>query len=75
MKLTDSSLLQMLLGTCNVVTGRQVSHDLFTNPAALENSGLGVGKAPLQVGDDAIVCGLTAQVVWVGNIDRVVSSS
>lgn len=55
MELTRSSLLEVLLGACNVVTSRQVGNDLFANPAAVEDLGLGVREAPLEVRNGASI--------------------
>jgi hypothetical protein len=76
MKFTKSSLLQMLLGSGNIVAFPvstikliqpcwnlplgQVLDDLVSGPASIENFGLGVREAPLQVGNGATVSGLPA---------------
>lgn len=91
MKFTKSSLLQMLLGSGNIVAFPvstikliqpygvlplgQVLDDLVSGPASIENFGLGVREAPLQVGNGATVSGLLAQVVGILKIQLVVCAA
>lgn len=65
----------MLLRAGYIMTLRQVLDDLLSDPTALEDARLGVGEAPFQVGYDAAVGGLLAEVVWVLQIEFVVGSS
>lgn len=71
-KLTDRALGEMLLSCRYVGAHRQVSDDLLTNPSSLQKASLGVGKAPFQVGYDAIVGALLAQVVGVLEVQGLV---
>jgi hypothetical protein len=45
-KLTDSALLQVLLGTRDVAALRQILDDLLANPTAGEEPCFGVGETP-----------------------------
>ena len=54
------------------MTLRQVLDDLLADPASIQEPRLGVGEAPLQVGDDTIVSGLLTEVVWILKIQRLV---
>lgn len=64
-KFSDSTLDEMLLSARDVMAGRQILDDLFTEPTAFQETGLGVGEAPFEVGNNAVVSGLLTQVVWV----------
>ena len=75
MELPDRSLGEVLLGSSNVVARGEISDDLLTHPAASENSRLGVGEGPLEVGHHAVVCRLLAEVVRVLEVDLVIRSS
>ena len=55
MEFARGSLFEMLLSPCNIVTGREVGNDLLANPAAIEDLGLGVREAPLEVRDGACI--------------------
>jgi hypothetical protein len=46
-ELTNCTLLQVLLGTGDVVALRQILDDLLTNPTAGEEACLRVGETPL----------------------------
>jgi hypothetical protein len=65
MKLTKSSLLQMLLRRRDIVALRQVCDNLLSNPASVEQTRLRIGEAPLQIGNGAAVSWLLAQIVWI----------
>lgn len=54
---------------------RKVLNDLLSRPTAREQSGLRVGKAPLQVGHKAIVGTRSTEMIRVLNIKRLVSSA
>ena len=71
-ELADGTLLQMLLGGRDVVAGGEIGDDLLPDPAAVEQPGLGVGEAPLQVGNDAVVGALRPEVVGVLQVDLLV---
>jgi hypothetical protein len=75
MQLANGSLSQMLLRRRNVVTGRQVCHGLFSYPATVQNSCLGVGEAPLEVGDCPIVGTLRPEAVRVLEVELFVGST
>lgn len=61
-KFTNSAFLQVLLCGCDVVALRQIIVDLLTDPATGEDSGLRVGKAPLEVWHGARIGALLTQV-------------
>ncbi len=67
--------LEMLLGGCNVVTLRQVRDDLLAGPATLQEPHLGVGEAPFQIWNDAVVRSLLPQVVGVLEVKLFVRAS
>lgn len=69
MQLADSALLQMLLGTCNIMALGQVLNDLLPRPAAWEQPGLRLGKAPLDIGHKAIIGTGGSELVWILNIE------
>ena len=75
MQLPNRTLLQMLLGSCDVVTSREVIVDLFADPSTRIDSRFGVTETPLQVWDGAGVGALFAQVGWVGDVDLAVGST
>ncbi len=64
-KLSQGALPQMLLRGSNVVTRRKVRNDLLANPTTVEDSSLGVGETPFQVGHDTIVGGLLGEIVRI----------
>lgn len=66
---------QVLLGGSNVAARRQVRDDLLADPATFEDARLGVAEAPFQIGHDAVVCALLAEVVLVLDIDVVVGAT
>jgi hypothetical protein len=43
----------------------QVLEDLFADPTTVQETSLGVREAPLQVGDDTVICRLPSEVVRV----------
>jgi hypothetical protein len=74
-KFSDGSFFQVLLRTGNIVTLRQVLNNLLSDPTALENSRLGVGEAPFQVGDNAIVGRLLPEVVRILQVKLMVGTT
>lgn len=62
---SNSSLDEMLLSARDIMARWQVLDDLFTDPTAFQETSLGVGEAPFEVGNNAVVSGLLTQVVWV----------
>lgn len=73
-ELSGRALLEMLLSGSNVVALRQILDDLLSDPTAVQQASLGVGEAPLQIGNNTRVGGLATQVVrvlqvssWVGS--------
>jgi hypothetical protein len=75
MQLTDGALLEMLLSSRDVVALRKILDDLLTEPPSLEEPRLGVREAPLEVRHNAIVRGLLAEVVRVGDVDLLVRAA
>lgn len=65
MKLTDSTLLQVLLSPSNISALGNIRDNLLTRPASREDVGFGIRKTPLQVGNIASICALLSQVVGI----------
>lgn len=74
-QLPHRALCQVLLGSSNVAACRQVRDDLLADPASFEDARLGVAEAPLQIGHDAIVRALLAQIVLVLDVNVVVGAT
>lgn len=74
-KFSEGTLLEMLLSTGYVMAGGKIRDDLLTNPTTLQKSGLGIGEAPSEIGNNSIVCRLLAKVVWVLEVKFLVGSS
>ncbi len=72
-KLPECALDQVLLGGGDGVAVRVVRDDLLPDPASGQDAGVGVGEAPLHVGDDAVVSRLRAEVVRVLEIELLIS--
>lgn len=75
MKLTDSTLLEMLLSTSDIMTLRQVLNDLLSGPAAIEELGLRLREAPLHIWDKSIVSTRGSQLVGVLKVIGLVGST
>lgn len=75
MQLADSALLQMLLGTCNVMTLGQVLNNLFPRPAAWEQPSLRLRKTPLVIGHKAIIGTGSPELVWVLKVEGFICST
>jgi hypothetical protein len=75
MKFSQRPSTQVLLGSSDVATGGKIGDHLLAHPASIEDSCLGIGEAPLQVWDNAVVRGLLAEVVRVLEVHLVVCSS
>lgn len=50
-KLAESPFVQVLLRRGDIMALREILNHLLTEPTSLENSRLGVGETPLQIGD------------------------
>jgi hypothetical protein len=74
-QLTDGTLLQVLLGSSNVVTLRQVGRYLLTNPTAIVDAHLRIRKAPFEVRHVAAIGRLLAQVTGVLAVYGIISAS
>src|SRR4051812_21930824 len=74
MHLPHCPLFQVHLGCSNIVALRKIRDDLFAHPSSLEYSGSRVGEAPFEVGHIPAVCGLSAEVIWVLQVDRLVGA-
>lgn len=61
-ELTQSTLVQVLLRSRDIMTLRKVLYDLLTEPAAGEYASLGVGESPLQGRHEPAVRFLGAEV-------------
>lgn len=75
MQLPNGTLLQMLLSPGNVMALRKVLNNLLSRPAAWEKSCLGIGKAPFDVGNEAIVGARGTEVVGVLKIQGSIGST
>lgn len=75
MQFTDGALLEMLLGSRDVVALGKILDDLLTEPSTLEEPRLGVREAPLEVRYNAIVRGLLSEVVRVGDVNLMVRAA
>lgn len=62
---SNSTLLEMLLSGRDVMTLREILDDLLPDPAAFEETSLGVRETPLQVGHNTVIRGLLSKVVGV----------
>lgn len=74
-ELTNGALDQMLLGTRDVVARGKILDDLLTNPTTLQKTSLGIGEAPLEVGNNAVIRRLTTEVVGVLEIKLLVGAA
>ena len=74
-KLAEAAFGKSLLCGGDVMTGWKVGDDLFSNPASLELSRLGVGKSPLQILHCTIVCGFLSKIGRILSVDAVVGAS
>lgn len=75
MEFTNSALDQVLLGTRDVVARGEILNDLLTDPTALQETSLGIGEAPLEVGNNTVVGRLTAEVIGVLEIKLLVGAT
>ena len=75
MQFADSALLQMLLGTCDVMALGQILNDLLSRPATWEQPSLRLREAPLDVGHKAIIGTGSAELVWVLKVEDFVRST
>lgn len=75
MQLPNSTLLQMLLSSRDVMALRKVLNDLFSRPATWKKSCLGIGKTPFDVGNEAIVGARGTEVVRVLKIQGSIGSA
>jgi hypothetical protein len=74
-KLTDGTLAQMLLGSSDVMAGREVGNNLLPDPTAVEDACLGVREGPFQAGDAAGVGALLAEAVGRLAVSPIVCSA
>jgi hypothetical protein len=75
MKLSDSTLLQVLLGGGDIMTLWQVLDNLFTNPTSIEDFGLRIAESPFEVGHGTLVGCLLTKVGRVVDINLVVGTA
>ena len=75
MQLPNTPFSQMLLCSRNIMTARQIRHNLLTHPTTRQESRFRVRKRPFQVHDYAVVCALPAKVVWVLEVERFVCAA
>lgn len=72
---TDSTLLQVLLGTGNIMTLGEILNDLLARPATREQSGLRLREAPLDIGHEAVVSARGAQLIRDLEVDLLVGTT
>lgn len=75
MQLANSTLLQVLLGTSNVMALWQVLDNLFSGPTSGEQSCLGLGETPLHIGHESIIGARGAELVGVLDIENFVGTT
>jgi hypothetical protein len=75
MEFSSATLLQVLLGTRDIMTLRKIRDNLFSDPATGEDVGLGVGEGPFQIGHISVVCVLLAQVIRVLQVKGLVGAT
>lgn len=57
------------------MAGRKVLNNLFPNPAAFQQTRLGIGEAPLEVGNNPIIGRLAAEVIRILEIELLVGTA
>lgn len=72
---SDGTLVQMLLRPSNIMRVWQIGHHLGSGPATIKNLGLGIRKAPFEIGNGTSIGALTRKIVWVLEIDLSVSTT
>lgn len=65
---TDSTLLQVLLGTGDIVALGKVLDDLLTRPTSGKEFGLGLRETPFDIGHKAIISAAGTELVGVLSI-------
>lgn len=75
MQLSKGTLLQVLLGSRNIMAGRKIRSDLFSGPTTREDIGLGIRESPFQVLNVTIVSVLLAQVIWILQVNGLVCAT
>ena len=75
MKLSYSSLVEMLLSSSNIRARREVSDNLLASPTAVKDPGLRVTEAPFQVWHDSAVGRLLSEIVGVGQVNLMISTT
>lgn len=74
-KLANGALLEVQLGTSDVVALGQIGDDLLADPTTIVDVGLALAEAPLQALDAATVGGLAAEVIGVLEVNCVVGAA
>ena len=75
MKLANSSLFQMLLSSCDIVTCWEVGHNLFSSPTSIEDLRLGITEAPFEVGNKSAVGALSPEIIGILGVELMIGSS
>jgi hypothetical protein len=75
MQLPNSAFLQMLLRSCDVMTGGKITDNLLSNPSTRKDPGFGIPKAPFQVRYVAGVGTLFTQIRRVSDVYLTVRSA
>jgi hypothetical protein len=75
MKLAYSSLVEMLLSGSNIGARREISDNLLASPTAVKDPGLGVTEAPFQIWNDSAVGRLLSEIVGVGQVNLMISTT
>jgi hypothetical protein len=68
-KLTNSSLFQMLLGTCDILTGGKIRDDLLTSPASVKDFRFRITETPFEINNKASVSALGTKVVRILEVE------
>lgn len=74
-KLANGALLEVQLGTSDVVALGQIGDDLLADPATIVDVGLALAEAPFQALDAATVGGLATEIVGVLEVNGVVGAT
>lgn len=65
----------MKLSTSNILTRGEISDNLLSNPTTFQDTRSRVGEAPFEVWDNAVVCGLLAQIIGILQVQLMVGAA
>ena len=75
MQFSQSTFLEMLLSSRNILTRWQISDNLFPSPTTIEDFGFRIAETPLEVDDRPSVGTLLSEIVWVLEVELVVGAA